>query len=137
MRALRHGARATIANNVSAYGFSLLATCSFGGLSRVLGSPTIAEALLFAGGAVAAFVILETLLSNFFRSDLEHERTRVVALGTVFSFVSVGLAIGAAVLAGEVVDSAIGWPLGGFVATATYIAASGVEMAIAEVLQDE
>jgi hypothetical protein len=47
-------------------------------------------------------------------------------------FFSVGFAIGAASLDAHFVDSAAAWPLGGFLATAVYLLASGFQLALAQ-----
>ena len=59
-----HGLRASVRNNASAYGFSVTITASFGLLTSALGTPTAPEIFAFAGGAVAAFALVELVVSR-------------------------------------------------------------------------
>lgn len=134
---LRRGMRASIANNVTAYGFSLVATASFGALAHSHGTPGYSEIFGFVLAAVAGFTVTETLLSNFFRHELEDEPNQVIAVGAAMSFFSVGLAVGAAALTGEILETGAAWPLGAASATVVYVLMNGIEMAIGETLEED
>lgn len=134
---LGHGTRTALGNNLSAFGFSVMITATFGALSAQLGPPGTAEVFLFATGAVAGVTILDGISSKGFRRQLRGENSDVVALGTGFGFVSVLVAIGTATLVAEIVDGGSGWPLGAFLATCVYVLLAGVEMAVAKILQRE
>jgi hypothetical protein len=134
---LGHGTRAALVNNLSAFGFSVMITASFGALAAKLGSPGTAEVFLFAAGAVGGVTVIDGISSKGFRRQLRGERSDVVALGTGVGFVSVGLAIGSATLLAEIVDGGSAWPLGSFLASSLYVLLSGAEMALAKVLQED
>lgn len=124
-------------NNLSAFGFSVMITATFGALSAQLGAPGTVEVFLFAAGAVAGVTVLDGIASKGFRRKLRDETSDVIALGTGFGFLSVLAAIGAAALAAAVVDGGAGWPLGAFLASTAFVLLSGVEMSVAKVLQEE
>ena len=63
-RRYKRGLHASVRNNASAYGFSVTITASFGLLTSALGTPTALEIFAFAGGAVAAFALVEFVLSR-------------------------------------------------------------------------
>ena len=131
-RLYARGMLATLRNNVTAYGYSVMITTSAATLVHYLGSPVPWELFLFAGGAVAAFTAVEWIATGGFRRGLRAEPTEVVALGSAFSFASVGVGVGVAVLTGLVLESWSAWPLGAFLATAAYVLASGFEISVAE-----
>jgi hypothetical protein len=128
--ALFHGVRTSVRNNGVAYGFSVMITASFGLLQSAAGSANTLD-IFFAGGAVAGFVLLEAIASNLFRVRMRGDPPEVVALGTAFSFFSVGVGLAVAALVGAVVSPGLAWPLGGFGATLAYVTAAGAELALA------
>lgn len=131
-RRYERGLLASIRDNVSAYGYSVMITASAASLVHYLGTPPPWELFLFAAGAVAGFTLVEGLVSRGFRNRLRPEPSDVVALGSAFSFVSVGLGLGSSVLAGLVVGTWLAWPVAAFFATVVYVLASGVEISLAE-----
>lgn len=60
------------------------------------------------------------------------EVSRIQLWGS-FRFISVGAAVGAAWFTSAHVPSLLGWPLGAFLATASYLAVVGAENAVSEV----
>ena len=58
-------------------------------------TPGVLEVLTFAGGAVLSFTIIEVFVYFGLRHRLEEESTEVRLLGSVFSFLSIGLALAA------------------------------------------
>lgn len=131
-RLYERGLLATIRQNVSAYGYSVMITASAASLVHYTGTPAPWELFLFAAGAVAGFTLVEGSVSRGFRIRLRPEPSDVVALGSAFSFASVGLGLGSAVVVGIVVDSWLAWPTAAFVATIVYVLTSGVEISLAE-----
>lgn len=129
------GVRTSVRNNVAAYGFSVMITASFGVLSASLGSPLVGDVFLFAAGAVAGVTIVEGAASRGFTVRMRGEPSDVIALGSSFSFASVGLAVGAAALSGELISSWAAWLVGPLVASGIYVVASGIEMALAHAAQ--
>lgn len=134
---LGHGTRTALLNNLSAFGFSVMITATFGALSAQLGPPGTVEVFLFAAGAVGGVTLLDGISSKGFRRQLRGETSDVIALGTGFSFVSVLAAIGSAALFAGIVDGGSGWPIGAFLASCVYVLLAGVEMSVAKVLQSE
>lgn len=134
-RVLERGVRTSVRNNASAYGFSVMITAAFGVLTAALGSPRVGDVFLYAGGAVLGVTIVEGLASRGFRIRLRGEQSDVVALGSAFGFASVGLAVGAAALAAELLGGWLGWLIGPLLASSLYVVASGIEMSLARVAQ--
>ena len=106
-------------------------TAGFALLQSVAGTAGTLDVFLFAGGAVAGFVLLEAVASNFFRVRMRGDPPEVVALGTALSFFSVGVGLAVAAVVGAAVSARLAWPLGGFGATLAYVTAAGAELAFA------
>ena len=51
-RSYLHGLHHSARENVSAYGYSVTITASFGLLVAIMGSPSVLEDFVFAGGAI-------------------------------------------------------------------------------------
>jgi hypothetical protein len=135
---LGHGVRTALTNNLSAYGFSVMITASFGVISAQLGSPTVGDVFLFVAGAVTVVTAIDGISSRGFRQRMRSDSSDVVALGAALGYFSVGLAVGGAVLAAVVIgENAISWAAGSAVACAIYILLAGLEMAVARVLQED
>ena len=130
-----HGLRASVLNNASAYGFSVTITATMALLSSIRGAPTALQVIAFAGGAVAAFAVVELVVSRGFTRGMEDEPSDVKELGSSISVLSVGSAIGCAYVAGRLVGGFVAWPLGSFVATVAYLFLFGVELSLAHRLQ--
>lgn len=99
------GLRASVGNNASAYGFSVTITAAFGLLTSSLGAPTAPEIFAFAVGAVAAFALVELVVSRGFKHGLEDEPRSVKELGSSISILSVGMAIACAYAVGRLVGA--------------------------------
>jgi hypothetical protein len=134
-RGYLHGLRSSVGNNASAYGFSVTITATMALLSSVRGSPTALEIVAFAGGAVAAFAVVELVVSRGFTRGMEDEPSSVKELGSSISLLSVGGAIGCAYVAGRLVGGFLAWPVGSLVATAAYLFLFGVELSLAHRIQ--
>jgi hypothetical protein len=130
--AYRGGLKTSIRNNATAYGYSLTATMSLAVLASELGTPTVGQVLLFGLGAVSGFVTIEAAASGLFRGRTREEPAEVVVFGSALSFASVGLGVGAAALAGTIIDGGAAWPIATFLATVVYLLVVGVELALAE-----
>ena len=90
---------------------------------------------LYAAGIIAGVTLVEAVASRGFRVRMRGEPADVIALGSSFSFASVGLSVGAAALAAALVPTWAGWLLGSFAASSLYVLASGIEMALAHEAQ--
>jgi hypothetical protein len=129
------GLRASVRNNASAYGFSVTITASMALLSSIQGTPKALQIAAFAGGAVAAFAVVEMVVSWGFTQGVEDEPTNVKELGSSISILSVGVAIGCAYVVGRLVGGLVAWPWGSFVGTASYLLLFGVELGLANGIQ--
>jgi hypothetical protein len=100
-------------------------------LTGSYGPPEPLEVLLFCGGAIAAFALVGALA---FGGVSEHfgDHPKKIQLWGSFHFLSVGFAVGAAYLVGAFLPSELGWLLGAFAATATYLMVVGFENAAAD-----
>lgn len=133
---LAHGIRTSVRNNLTAYGFTVMVTSSFGVLAATVGAPTVGHVFLFAGGAVTGVTAVEAIASRGFKMRMRGEPSEVVVLGSAFGFVSAGLGIGAATLCGELLGGWLAWYTGPLAASTVYVLASGVEMALAHTAQE-
>lgn len=133
---LRTALRTSVVNNSSAFAFSIMITGTFGLLSRSEGSATTAEVFVFGMLAVAGFVALEAVASNAFRRRPETYPVEVTMLGTAFSFVSVAVAYGGAVVSGALLGNVQAWIVGSFSASALFVLAEAVEMALVEPVEE-
>lgn len=136
MNAFSRGLQASVRNNYTAYGYSVMITASFGVLSTE--EPTRTGFIfLFVAGAIAAFVAIELVIFKGFERTPRGEPPKVEALGAAFSFGSVGTAVGAAALTTVILDGWAAWLLGAFLASGTYAVMSGLEIAVAERLREK
>ncbi|MDP9440203.1 MAG: hypothetical protein M3P49_15925 [Actinomycetota bacterium] len=131
-RRYRRGLHASVRNNASAYGFSVTITASFGLLTSALGTPGAPEIFAFAGGAVAAFALVEFAVSGGYRQDLEDEPPNAKDIGSSVSVLSVGLAMASAYAVASLLEGPAAWPVGSFVATSAYLFLFGIELGLIE-----
>ena len=94
-------------------------TATFGILSVVASPTTVPDIFAFAGGAVAAYALVDGVASGGFRrGPRDEEPIEVTALGSSVSFVSVGMALAVALVEAQLVGGGwSAWPLGAFLAT--------------------
>jgi hypothetical protein len=84
-------------------------------------------------GAALMFTLLQAVASSGFRKRPEGSSGEVVMLGTAMNFVSVGVAVGVAILVGLLLPPELAWPLAGFLATGVYVLLEATELAAAAV----
>ena len=132
-----HGVRASLRNNLSAYGFSVMITATFGVLGASLGSPDVGQVFLFAGGAVTGVTLVDGITSHEFREKMRGEPSDVVALGAALGYVSIGVAIGLAALIAKILQGGIAWGLGALGASVIFVLISGIEMTLARIAQED
>lgn len=124
-----------VGSSATAYGYTLTVWSTGMVLSYAYGPPSPPEVFSFFGGAVLAFALVGVLAFGGVRAEFGGTPNRIQLWGS-FHFLSVGLAVGAAWVASAYVPSLPGWPLGAFVATATYLAVVGAENAAADFRAD-
>jgi hypothetical protein len=111
------------------YGYTVTVWTSGMTLTRERGLPSVDEIFLFMLGAVAGFALLGVIARltdgmPFEASDSALRRTGMM------QFVAVGAALGSATLI-ALIHSGVAWPLGAFVATATYLSLATLELTLA------
>ena len=116
-----------IAATALPYGYTVSLWCSGALLINAYGSPSVAQILQFAAGAVAAFGLLG--LRAHRRAGAVSPRPDYVLVGALHWF-AVGAAIGSVALISHIAGWA-GWALGSFSATALYLVGTSLEAAIA------
>lgn len=127
----REDLRGVVASSASAYGYTLTVWSTSMVLSHAYGPPSPPEVFSFFCGAVLAFASVGALAFGGVTAEFGGEASRVRLWGS-FRFLSVGAAVGAAWFASAHAPGFPGWPLGAFVATASYLLVVGAENAAAE-----
>ena len=112
------------------YGYTLTVWTSGAMLTRHRGLPSTGEAFLFVVGAVAGFALLGIVVVLGRGVPFDPPRAGLRRTGMVH-LLAVGGALGAATLV-ALIHSGIAWPLGAFVATATYLAIATLELMLVE-----
>lgn len=133
---LGHGLRASLRNNGQAYGFSVSITVSAAMLNVEAKASGVAHLIYFAIGAALPFSFLEALATRGFRKPLEQEPSTVTALGISLSIVSVATSVSLAWATAHFVGGLLAWPLTGFVVSAVYPTAAGLELAVAQAARE-
>jgi hypothetical protein len=126
----RSALRATIAGSAAPCGYTLTVWTSGAVLSHARGIPSAGAALLFLGGAVAAYALVAAPAVRGSPERLVPEPALAAVWGGLHLF-AVGLAIGAASLTAHLVHNVAAWPLVGFLSTALYLVVSAGQLAIA------
>jgi hypothetical protein len=127
----RSGLRSVVGASATAYGYTLTVGPSSMLLTGVYGPPKPFEVLLFCSGAIVAFALVGALAFGGVSGHFGDHPKKIQLWGS-FHFLSVGFAVGAAYLVGAFVPSELGWPLGAFAATATFLMVVGFENAAAD-----
>lgn len=129
------GLASSIADNSSAFGFSIMITVTFGVVSEVDGAPTAGRLVLFGVSAALAVAVLAALQSRGFRVRVGNVPAEVSMLGTAQNFLSVTLAVGVALGLVELLDGTAAWAVTPYVGVTIYLLAEGLEIALAERIQ--
>lgn len=123
--------RSAVGSSAAPYGFTLAVWTTGAVIINARGMPSAVNALEFAAGAVLAFACVGFLaFGDLTGSGVEGQPK--TALWGNFHFLSVGLAIGAAVLVTTLLDTDLVWILASFVSTACYLLVLGAEFTAAE-----
>lgn len=128
------GMRSTVGREATTFGFSILATVSFGVVQSTQGSPGVMQIFLFAIGAVMSFTLLEGILSRGFVKPMPQHPTQTLALGTSLNIVSVTGGLGAALLVSTLLSGNWAWALAPLAAGIAYLVTESLELALAEKL---
>lgn len=134
-RSYLRGLHAAALGNAPAYGYSVMITSTFGVLSAVEGTPTVARIFAFAAGAIAGFAVIEAVASGGFRHGLTDEPSRVKAIGSSVSILSVGGTLGLAFAISLLFEGFAAWTLAFFVATISYLCLFALELGLVELIR--
>jgi hypothetical protein len=102
------------------YGYTITVWTSGIMLTRERGLPSLAEVFLFMIGALAGFALLGLVVRLSGAEPFEPPSGALRRTGMI-QLLAVGGALGGATLV-ALIRSGIAWPLGAFIATATYLA---------------
>ena len=128
----RQRLRTTLGSSSAPYGYTLATWTSGAVLIHNRGLPDVLAALSFMFGAVLGFAFIGALAFGGLTRHFESGDDETPVVWGSFHFLSVALAIGAAVLVTYLVQSFVfAWPLGGFLYTCAYLLAAGAEATIA------
>lgn len=122
-------------SNASAHGFSVAIHRSHSSFELDPGDARGHADRRVCGWAVAAFAIVELVVSRGFTRGLDDEPGNAKELGSSIIIFSVGLAIASAYAVGRSVGHFVARPLGSFSATSAYLLLFGVELSLANRLQ--
>jgi hypothetical protein len=130
-RQLRRAFATMVSASAAPYGYTLTVWSSGALLIHYRGSPAVWEVFLFLTGAVVAFAALWLLGRGTIEhaKPVSHQSARAMA-GALDLF-AVGVAVGAAVLL-SMIQSWAAWPLTSLGATALYMVAGSIQLAVAE-----
>ncbi|WP_435769931.1 hypothetical protein [Nocardioides sp. SYSU DS0651] len=124
--------RSTVGRESTTFGFSILATVTFGMLTSTHGPPSTLRVFGYAVGAVMSFTILEGLLSHGFRLPMPQHATQTLTLGTSLNVVSVVGALALAWAFAEATSGLLAWAGAPLVAGTAYLLLESLEEAAAE-----
>jgi hypothetical protein len=110
------------------YGITLTVWASGASIDHFRGPPKIYEIFLFVLGAVAAYAALALAVAQALRKASRGPAGQRMAVTGTLHVVSIGVALGAVTLIGEI-QSWAAWPLGGFAGIGLYLAVVGLEYA--------
>lgn len=112
------------------YGYTVTVWTSGAMLTRHEGLPSTGQVFLFMLGAIAGYSLLAAVvkLGRGVPSDPPEGALRRTGM---LHFLAVGGALGAAALV-SLIHNGLAWPLGAFVATATYLVLATLELRIAQ-----
>lgn len=123
--------RSAVGSSAAPYGFTLAVWTTGAVIIDSRGLPNALNAVEFALGAVLAFALIGFLAFGDLTGESGERRPKTALWGN-FHFLSVGLAIGAAVITTSLLDTGLVWILASFVSTACYLLALGAEFTVAD-----
>lgn len=123
--------RSAVGSSAAPYGFTLAVWTTGAVIIDARGLPSSLNALAFAAGAVLAFALVGFLAFGDLTGENGEQQPKTSLWGN-FHFLSVGLAIGAAVIITNILNTDLVWLLGSFASTACYLLALGAEFTVAD-----
>jgi hypothetical protein len=125
--------RGSVAQSAAPYGYTLTIWTSGAIVAHVQGVPATVHALVFAGGAILAFMLIGVLAFGRPEHLLRPPREPAVEVWGAFHLPVVGAAVGlATVIAHGVENAVVCWLLVGFLSTASYLLLIALQFMLAE-----
>jgi hypothetical protein len=135
LASLRRAFATMVSASAAPYGYTLTVWSAGALLIHFRGSPKVWEVFLFLTGAVVAFAALWLLGRGAIEETHPVSKQSVRALAGALDLFAVGLAVGAAALM-SMIPSWAAWPVTALVATAIYMVAGSLQLAVAGGQQD-
>src|SRR5919202_1864507 len=110
-RSYLHGLHHSARENVSAYGYSVTITASFGLLATIMGSPSVLEVFVFAGGAIFGRRLGGGCGLQRLPTPTRGGTQPGASSGWLDKLLLRGLCTARLLLAGQMVGGFIAWPL--------------------------
>ena len=129
-KALAHGIRTSLRENATAYGFSVSITAAFGLVSTQHPSKAAVPVLLFALAAAITFIVVEVVVSKFFRHLGSGERTRVVLISGAVDGLAILCAVSAAIGLSRI-PGVLAWPATAAGTVLVFLLVGGLDVLIA------
>src|SRR4051794_33644 len=131
----REGLGAIVRQDATAYGYSLSAGGGVAILTIADRSPHAIDVFLYALGASLVFPLANVVATKGFSVRYPEAAPILIAFGTSIGFLSVAGAIFVGWLLGLLLPGWIGWLVGGFAVSASYIVLSACEVVLAHGLR--
>lgn len=112
------------------YGYTVTVWTSGAMLTRHEGLPSTGQVFLFMLGAIAGYVLLAAAV-ELGRGVPSDPPKGALRRSGMLHFLAIGGALGAAALV-SLLHSGLAWPLGAFVATATYLLVATLELTLTQ-----
>jgi hypothetical protein len=98
-------------------------------------SPHVVDVFCYGIGAAATFTLAKAAVTRGYRVKTKDEPPVVIAFGTSFGVVSVSGALAVAALCGWQLHGWVGWLVGGFGTSSTYLVLGAFELVFAYALR--
>jgi hypothetical protein len=131
----RQGLGAIVRQDATAYGYSLAAGGGVAILTVADHSPRALDVFMFAVGASLTFTFANIFATKAFTVRYPEAAPILIAFGTSVGFLSVCGAIAVGWLVGRLLPGWLGWLVGGFAVSASYLVLSAVEVVLAHGLR--
>jgi hypothetical protein len=131
----RTGLGAIVRQDSTAYGYSLSAGGGVAILTIANRSPRALDVFMFALGASLTFGLANVIATKGFSVRWPETEPILVAFGTSIGFISVVGAIGVGWFVGWLLPGWLGWLLGGFFVSWSYLVFSALEVVLAHGLR--
>jgi hypothetical protein len=120
-----------VSSSAAPYGYTLTVWSSGALLMHFRHAPSVWEVFLFLAGAVVAFAVLSMMGRGPIERADPVSQPSARALAGALDLFAVGVAVGAAALL-SMIPSWVAWPLSSLGATALYLLAASIQLALAE-----